>query len=273
MNLGIDRIDEVLAQFGFGKLTGVDIPNEKSGILPTKEWKRRVYKQNWYLGETVNMGVGQGYFTVTPMVLAQAVARLAMRGGGFRPHLVHALRDPLTGNSRAVRPEELPPIADIEPSVYARVIKGMSMVTQSPSGTAYAVFKDAPYTVAGKTGTAQVTALKQDETYAPKLDTVAKQFRDHALFIAFAPVEDPQIVVAVVAEHAGWGATSAAPVARQMIDQFLLGKVLYQPPQAKTAVAPQERVPAETDADDNADVSDVPAAQAPTQGTPSVPAN
>jgi len=271
VNLGIDRIDEVLAEFGFGKATGIDIPNEKAGILPTREWKRRVHHDSWYLGETVNMGVGQGYFTVTPVELAEAVARLAMRGGGFKPHMVHALKDPLTGNTREVRPEPLPPIKDIEASVYARVIKGMSMVTQTPSGTAYAVFKDAPYTSAGKTGTAQVAGLKQDETYAPKLDTVTKQLRDHALFIAFAPVEDPQIVVAVVAEHAGWGATSAAPVARQMIDQYLLGKVLYHPPQAKVLATPQDSVPVETDDDDNADGSALP--QAPTQDAPPVPPN
>ncbi len=252
VNLGIDHIDEVLGEFGFGHVTGVDIPNEKAGILPSREWKRRVHHDAWYLGETVNMGVGQGYFTVTPIELAQAVARLAMHGGGFRPHLVHAQKDPASGNTIEIRPEALPPVKDIEESVYARVIKGMTMVTQGPTGTAYAVFKDAPYASAGKTGTAQVTALKQDETYAPKLDTVAKQLRDHALFVAFAPVDDPQIVVAVVAEHAGFGAHSAAPVARQMIDQYLLGKVLYQPPQAKLPVTPQDIVPAEADDDDNA---------------------
>jgi penicillin-binding protein 2 len=165
---------------------------------------------------------------------------------------VHALRDPRTGDTQEVRPEPLPPIKDIEESVYARVIKGMSMVTQGPTGTAYAVFKDAPYTSAGKSGTAQVAGLKQDETYAPKLDTVAKQLRDHALFVAFAPVDDPQIVVAVVAEHAGWGAHSAAPVARQMLDQYLLGKVLYQTPQAKVLATPQDSVPAESDDSDDA---------------------
>ncbi len=270
VNLGIDHIDQVLAEFGFGKATGIDIPNEKAGILPTREWKRRVRHDSWYLGETVNMGVGQGYFTVTPVELAQATARLAMHGAGFKPHLVHAVKDPASGNTREVRPEPLPPVKDIEDGVYARVIKGMSMVTQSPTGTAYNVFKDAPYTSAGKTGTAQVAGLRQDETYAPKLDTVAKKLRDHALFIAFAPVEDPQIVVAVVAEHAGWGATSAAPVARQMIDQYLLGKVLYHPPQAKVPVTPQDSVPADTDDQDNADAAGM---QLPTQDATPVPQN
>ncbi len=276
VNLGIDRIDEVLNEFGFGHVTGVDIPNEKAGILPTREWKRRVRHDSWYLGETVNMGVGQGYFTVTPIELALAASRIAMHGGGFKPHLVHAMRDAQTGDQQAVRPEPLPPIKDIEESVYARVIKGMSMVTQGPTGTAYRVFKDAPYTSAGKTGTAQVAGLRQDETYAPKLDTVQKKLRDHALFIAFAPVEDPQIVVAVVAEHSGFGATSAAPVARQMIDQYLTGRVLYLTPQAKDVVTPQDSVPDESDTSDEDENATNGNAQEPVQpggDAPPVPPN
>jgi penicillin-binding protein 2 len=271
VNLGIDHIDTVLNEFGFGHATGIDVPNEKAGILPGREWKRRVYHQNWYLGETVNMGVGQGYFTVTPLELAQAVARLAMHGGGFKPHIVHAMKDPLSGNVVSVRPEALPPITLIEESVYQRVIKGMEMATTV--GTAKAVFKDAPYTAAGKTGTAQVAGLKQDETYAPKLDTVAKALRDHALFIGFAPVDDPQIVVAVVAEHSGFGATSAAPVARQMMDQYLLGKVIYNTPQAKEVVSPQDSVPETTDDDGTGDDEATPATPPPSGDAPAVPQN
>jgi penicillin-binding protein 2 len=271
VNLGIDRIDQVLNEFGFGHATGVDIPNEKAGILPSKAWKQRVYHQNWYLGETVNMGVGQGYFTVTPVELALAVSRLAMRGGGFKPHLVHALHDPVKNTMTVVTPEPLPPIKDIEPGVYDKVIKAMALVTQGPTGTAHAVFKDAPYTSAGKTGTAQVAGLKQDETYAPKIDKVPKLLRDHALFVCFAPVEDPRIAVAVVAEHSGFGATSAAPVARQMLDQYLLGKVLYQTPQAVVPVAPQDQGPAEDESDmDNTD-DNLPAQ--PTENSPAVPQN
>lgn len=275
VNLGIDHIDEVLAEFGFGKITGVDIPNEKAGILPTREWKRRVRHDAWYLGETVNMGVGQGYFTVTPMELALAVSRMAMHGGGFKPHLVHATRDPLTGDEKAVTPEALPPVKLIEEAVFQRVIKGMTMVTSTPTGTAYAVFKDAPYTSAGKTGTAQVAGLRQDETYAPKLDTVQKKLRDHALFVAFAPVEDPKIVVAVVAEHAGFGAHSAAPVARQMLDQYLMGKVLYMTPQAKEAATQQDTVPDESDSDEDENASDTNAQEPvqPGRDAPPVPQN
>ncbi|MDB5970842.1 MAG: penicillin-binding protein 2 [Hydrocarboniphaga sp.] len=247
VNLGIDHIDEMLARFGFGKLTGVDIPNEKAGILPSREWKRRVYRQNWYLGETVNMGVGQGYFTVTPMELAQAAARLSTRGGGFKPHLVHASIDTATGEKREQLPEALPPISDVAPAIYDEVIRAMGMATQGPTGTAYAVFKDAPYTVGGKTGTAQVAGLRQDEAYAPKIDRIPKHLRDHALFIAFAPITDPKIAVAVIVEHAGFGATSAAPIARQMIDQYLLGKVLFRAPQPVVLATPEEQAPADAD--------------------------
>jgi len=275
VNLGIDRIDEVLNEFGFGHVTGVDIPNEKAGILPSREWKRRVRHDSWYLGETVNMGVGQGYFTVTPIELALATSRIAMHGAGFKPHLVHALRDPLSGDQKAVAPEPLPPISSIEETVFQRVIKGMTMVTSTPTGTAYGVFKDAPYTSAGKTGTAQVAGLRQDETYAPKLDTVQKKLRDHALFVCFAPVEDPKIVVAVVAEHAGFGAHSAAPVARQMLDQYLMGKVLYLTPQAKEAATPQDSVPDESDSDEDENASDTNAQEPvqPGRDAPPVPQN
>ncbi|WP_428311742.1 penicillin-binding protein 2 [Hydrocarboniphaga sp.] len=250
VNLGIDHIDEMLARFGFGKATGVDLPNEKAGILPSREWKRRVYKQGWYLGETVNMGIGQGYFTVTPMELAQAAARLATRGGGYKPHLVHAMVDTVSGDKQLVEPQALPPINEVAPAIYDEVIRAMGLATQGPTGTAYAVFKDAPYTVGGKTGTAQVAGLRQDETYAPKIDRIPKHLRDHALFIAFAPIDDPKIAVAVIAEHAGFGGTSAAPIARQMIDQYLLGKVLFRAPQPVVLATPEDQMPADGDDDD-----------------------
>jgi penicillin-binding protein 2 len=240
LNTGLEHIDTVLGQFGFGHPSGLDIPSERSGLLPTREWKRRVYRQAWFPGETINIGIGQGYLTVTPVQLAQAAARLAMRGGGFKPHLVHAFEDPATHALVPVKPEPLPPVESRDPAVFDRIVAAMQLVTMTQGGTAYAVFKDAPYSSAGKTGTAQVTALRQDETYAPKLDTVQYRFRDHALFIAFAPADHPQIAVAVVAEHAGHGGTSAAPVARALMDQYLLGKVLYNAPAAVPAVPPVE---------------------------------
>lgn len=227
INMGIEKIDEVLGAFGIGKLTGVDIPHEKSGILPSREWKRRVYKQAWFPGETVNTGIGQGYMTLTPMQLATATATLAMRGKGFKPHLVHAVEVASAHSVTAIPSEALAPVESRDPGVFDRVIESMQLVTQAPGGTAYAVFKDAPYTVAGKTGTAQVAGMRQDELVAKKLDATPVHLRDHALFMAFAPVNDPQIAIAVVAEHAGHGGSAAAPVARQVIDQWLLGKVLY----------------------------------------------
>lgn len=240
LNMGLERIDAVLGQFGYGRISGLDIPSERSGLLPTREWKRRIYRQAWFPGETINIGIGQGYLTVTPLQLAQAAARMAMRGAGFKPHLVHAVEDPATHRLVPVAPEPLPPVEARDPAVFEQVISAMQLVTMTQGGTAYSVFKSAPYSSAGKTGTAQVTGLRQDETYAPKLDTVQYQFRDHALFIAFAPVDQPQIAVAVVAEHAGHGGTSAAPVARALMDQYLLGKVLYNAPAVAPAAPPVE---------------------------------
>jgi penicillin-binding protein 2 len=230
INMGIDRIDEVLAAFGLGHLTAIDIPHEKSGLLPTREWKRRVYRQAWFPGETVNTGIGQGYLTVTPMQLAQATARLAMRGAGFKPHMIHATEVSSTHQLTPFAPEPLPIVEARDRGVFDRVIAAMQLVTQTPGGTAYAVFKDAPYTVAGKTGTAQVAGLSQDELVAKKLEATPLLLRDHALFMAFAPVEDPRIAIAIVAEHAGHGGSAAAPVARQIMDQYLLGRVIYNTP-------------------------------------------
>ena len=226
-NLGIDRIDEILGQFGFGSQTGIDIPNEKGGLLPSKEWKRRVYKQAWFPGETLSIGIGQGYLTTTPLQLAQATARVAMRGQGFKPHVVHAIADPSTGAIAGVAPEPLPPLTGQNADLLERVIHSMEQVNMFPGGTAYRAFKDAPYSSAGKTGTAQVASLKQDEKLAPTLEGTPKHLRDHALFIAFAPVDEPRIAVAVIAEHAGHGGSVAAPVARQVMDQYLLGEVRY----------------------------------------------
>lgn len=226
-SLGIDRIDEVMEQFGFGKATGIDVPHERSGLLPSRAWKRRVRKEPWFPGETLNIGIGQGYWQVTPLQMAQATARLAMRGGGYEPHLVHAIEDPLTGNITGVPAKLLPPMPEREPHEYDDVIAAMELVTHSPGGTAYRIGKDAPYRIAGKTGTAQVAGLSQADEDAPELNATPKHLRDHAWFIAFAPTDKPRIAIAVLAEHAGHGGSVAAPVARQIMDQYLLGKVIY----------------------------------------------
>jgi len=238
LNLGIDRIHAAMTGFGLGEPTGLDLPLEKGGLFPSREWKQRARRENWYPGETLNVGIGQGYTLVTPVQLAQMTARIAMRGGGFRPHVLRAVEDPITKTREDVVPEPLPRIELKDNANWSKVIVAMEDVTHSPSGTAYRVGRDAPYRMAAKTGTAQVAGLRQDEK-APTLEETPLHLRDHALFIAFAPVEAPTIAVAVIAEHAGGGSTFAAPIARQVMDQYLLGEVRYVPePKAPGTAAP-----------------------------------
>lgn len=243
INLGIDRIYTFLDQFGLGRATGVDLPLEKTALLPSREWKRRVRKESWYPGETLNVGIGQGTLSVTPIQLAQITARMAMRGDGYRPHLVRALQDPLTLATTDVPLEPLPPILNKHRADWETVVHAMQQVTQVQGGTAFATFKDAPYTVAGKTGSAQVAGLKQDEKVAPTQESLPMHLRDHALFVAFAPADNPQIAVGLIAEHGGHGASVAAPVARQIMDQYLLGEIRYRKP-GTPATAPAVPVPA-----------------------------
>ena len=221
LSLGIDHIDAFLDSFGLGKPTGLDLPGEKGGLLPTREWKKRARRENWYPGETLNVGIGQGYLTLTPLQMANMTARVAMRGKGFRPHLVHATQDPATGVVTPVVPEPLPPIVLHDVQIWNRVIDAMQDVMHSPSGTAYRIGATAPYRIAGKTGTVQVAALAQDEE-APELADVPELLRDHALFIAFAPADAPKIALAVLLEHAGHGGSEAAPIARQVMDAWLV---------------------------------------------------
>ena len=228
LSLGIDRIYEAMTQFGFGHSTGVDLPLEKAGLMPSREWKKRYRKENWYPGETLNTGIGQGYTLVTPMQLTQMVARIAMRGGGFKPHIVHASEDALTHAMEVVTPEALDPIQMNDAQSWETVISAMEAVAQSPGGTAYRIGKDAPYRIAAKTGTAQVAGLSQDEAKAPDQASIPMRLRDHALFIAFAPAENPMIAVGVIAEHGGHGGSVAGPVARMVMDQYLLGEVRYR---------------------------------------------
>ena len=238
MNLGIDRITSSLGKFGFGRATGVDIPHERNGLLPSREWKVRARKEAWFPGETLNIGIGQGYWQVTPLQMAQATARLAMRGGGYEPHMVHAYEDPLTGAVTGVTPTALPRFGVGRAQDFETVVSSMESVMHEAGGTAYRVGKDAPYRIAGKTGTAQVAGLSQTEEDAPTLESTPKRLRDHAWFMAFAPTDKPRIAIAVFAEHAGHGGSVAAPVARQVMDQYLLGRVVYAT--ATLAATPDE---------------------------------
>lgn len=270
MNLGIDRIYTSMSDFGLGKPTGIDLPQEKSGLMPSREWKKRTRRENWYPGETLNIGIGQGYTLTTPMQLAQMTARIAMRGGGFQPHIVHAIEDTLTQQMTQVQPQVLPPIKLKDKRSWERVILAMEMTAHEPGGTAYRIGKDAPYRIAAKTGTAQVAAMRQDEKKARELSAVPEHLRDHALFIAFAPAEAPQIAIGVIAEHAGHGGSAAAPIARKVMDMALLGEVRYNPAAAIPApVAPRAAESLPIEAEDLAPLPDPPPQPAPDP----VPAN
>ncbi len=221
--IGIDRMHEYLTRFGLGAPTGIDIPGEKDGLVPSREWKRSHFSdranQVWFPGETVIASIGQGYMLVTPLQLAHATATLAMRGKRFRPHVVAAREDPVTGKRTLVEAEPLPPV-EIENDFYwESVLDAMHAVMQSETGTARRVGLGAPYTMAGKSGTAQVFTVAQEEEY--NAEEIAERLRDHALFIAFAPVEAPKIAVAVVVENGQSGSTVAAPIARAVMDEYL----------------------------------------------------
>ena len=233
--LGIDNIYNFLSRFGFGKKTGIDLEGETSGLLPSQEWKMRRYGQKWYAGDTVSVGIGQGYSLVTPMQLAYATATLANNGVGFRPHLVKEIRSSRPKENRAIT---VPPEADMQlnPEHLDLVKRAMVAVTQ-PGGTAVAASLGASYHIAGKTGTAQVVGMKQGEKYdASKID---ERHRDHAWFIAFAPAEQPRIALVVLVENGGHGGGTAAPIARKVMDYYLLGKI----PTPLPDIAESEDVP------------------------------
>lgn len=223
-DLGIDPIARFMALFGLGSRTGIDIPGEATGVLPSTEWKARRFsrpeQKKWYAGETISVGIGQGYNNYTPLQLASAMATLANDGLMFRPHIVNYIEDIRTRNQQPIEPTPLRNIGVKQEHID--VIK-QALIGVNKEGTGARAFAGAPYVSAGKTGTAQVVAIKQGEKYVES--RVAEQHRDHALFIAYAPADKPQIAVAVVVENAGFGARAAAPIARQVLDYYLLGKV------------------------------------------------
>lgn len=223
VDLGIDRMHEYLDQFGLGKLSGIDVPGEKTGINPSRAWKQSAFSnpanQRWFHGETVIASIGQGYMLATPLQLASATATLATRGSRFAPHLVAAWEDPLTGERTLVQSERLQDVQISNEFYWENVIEAMHGVMQGTRGTARAVGTGAPYTMAGKSGTAQVFTVAQEEKYDEAI--IEERLRDHALFIAFAPVDNPQIAVAVIIENGSSGSRIAAPIARSIMDQYL----------------------------------------------------
>ena len=237
-DMGIEAIARFMAPIGFGSKTGVDIEGESEGILPSPEWKKRRFKKpeqkKWFAGETISIGIGQGYNSYTPMQLAQATAALANDGVLFRPHLVKYITDTKTGEKTLIEPEPLRVLPWKKQNVD--LVK-KSMVGVVKEGTAARAFAGAGYESGGKTGTAQVFSLKGAEYKASKLK---KDLHDHALYIAFAPVDKPKIALAVLVENGGFGAQSAAPIARMVLDYYLLGKLPKGAAQDDTTVSEED---------------------------------
>jgi penicillin-binding protein 2 len=221
--IGIDRIHDYLTQFGLGSATGIDVVGERSGLVPSTEWKRSAFRnradQRWFQGETVIASIGQGYMLATPLQLATATAALATRGIRYRPHIVAAWEDPLTGERTLASPVRLDDIELDDDTNWDAVIGAMNAVMQGSRGTARAVGSGAPYRMAGKSGTAQVFSVGQDEEYDE--DEIEERLKDHALFIAFAPMDNPQIAVAVIVENGSSGSGVAAPIAKAIMDRYL----------------------------------------------------
>jgi penicillin-binding protein 2 len=235
---GIDGIANFMSQFGFGSRSGIDINGESSGILPSPAWKKKRFRkpeqQRWYAGETVSIGIGQGYNSYTLLQLAQATATLANDGVMFRPHLVKYVVNPRTGARRAIEPQ---PIRTLDlKQEHIDIIK-RALVDVNKTGTGARAFAGAPYESAGKTGTAQLYSLKGAEY---KEAHVAERLRDHALFIAYAPADKPTIALAVLVENGGFGSQAAAPIARQVFDYYLLGSTPAGPAPEVTNAADGE---------------------------------
>ena len=226
-DMGIDRIHPLVGQFGLGDKTGIDLDGEASGVLPSKEWKEKRFARykpevrRWYPADVVSVGIGQGFNAYTPLQMANATAILAANGKVFHPHLVQEITEAASGKVRLVEPKPVRTLA-FRPELYQYVKDGMQAVLR-PGGTAARIATGLTYSMAGKTGTAQVVQIKQGAKY--NAAALAEQYRDHSWFIAFAPVEAPRIAIAVIVENAGFGAASAAPIARAVSDFVLTGKV------------------------------------------------
>ncbi len=222
-DIGIDNMHRYLGQFGLGRNTGLDMAGEADGLVPSREWKRQAFRERadqvWFPGETVIASIGQGYMLATPLQLANAAAALAVRGQRYRPHMVAAFEDPLNGRRTLIAPEPLARVEIDDPFYWDNILTAMHDVMQSPTGTARAAGQGAPYDMAGKSGTAQVFTVAQDEEYDE--EEIEERLRDHALFIAFAPLDAPEIAVSVIVENGSSGSRIAAPIARAVMDQYL----------------------------------------------------
>ena len=235
-DLGIDAIHDFMKPFGFGQVTGIDLENERRGVLPSQEWKRKTFKrpelQKWYAGETISVGIGQGYNSFTPIQLAHAVSNLANNGVVMKPHLVKSIEDPNSKARKLTVPKESYRIPLHKEHVD--FVKS-AMVGVTKEGTSARSFANAPYISGGKTGTAQAAAMSKTVKY--DASKIAERLRDHSLYIAFAPADKPRIALAVIVENSGFGAAAAAPIARLAIDYYLLGK-RPEEPVAKVEISP-----------------------------------
>ncbi|NJD34526.1 MAG: penicillin-binding protein 2 [Betaproteobacteria bacterium] len=237
-DMGIDNISAFMGSLGLGSRTGIDIDGESEGVLPSQEWKKKRFKkpeqQKWYAGETISIGIGQGYNAYTPIQLAHATAIVANNGVVFRPHLVKYITDTRTGQKTEIEPQ---PTRDIglKPE-HVDVIRN-AMIGVNKEGTGARAFAGAGYVAAGKTGTAQVFSYKGAEH---KTERMQAHLRDHALFIAFAPADKPTIALAILVENGGFGAQAAAPIARQVLDYYLLGKRPNAPAPADEAAVEED---------------------------------
>lgn len=225
-DMGIDRISNWMMMFGFGDYTGLDIREESKANMPTRDWKMARHRVPWYQGDTIPVGIGQGYWTATPMQIAKATSVLVNRGKRIAPHL---LRATIVNGERFEKQElsELetytyPPIEGVKEKYWDLAIEGMRLVNHGKKGTARRAFYNTEYVSAGKSGTAQVFGLGEDEKY--NADEIAEHLRDHALFTGFAPIDDPEIVVTIVLENAGGGSSNGGPVVRQVFDHVLVEK-------------------------------------------------
>ncbi len=221
-DMGVDLMHDQLEPFGFGRKTGIDVEGEVTGLLPSTEWKRRAYKkpeqQKWYAGETISLGIGQGYNNFTMLQLASATATLVSGGQRYKPRLVREVEDVATGERREMAHAALPPLP-LKPEHVELITRALYGVTQE--GTSVRSYLGAPYKSGGKTGTAQAVGIRQNEKYnAAKLE---EHKRDHSLYMAFAPVEAPSIALAIVVENAGFGSEAAAPISRRVFDYAIAG--------------------------------------------------
>src|SRR6201996_7367634 len=256
-DLGVNAIANFMKPWGFGQITGIDIAGEARGILPSTEWKRKAYRkpeqQRWYEGETISLGIGQGYNSFTILQLAHATATLANDGVLMKPHLAKEIENPISHQMRLTVPSDEGRV-NVSQADIDVVKRGMENVTSNPSGTAYQIFRNSTYLVAGKTGTAQVFSLQGQKYHGHAL---AEKLRDHALFTAFAPAENPKIAVALIVENGGWGAQAAGPIAKRVLDYYLIDRLKPGVQEAAVSAAASA-----TEGASDPAIGDVPAASA-----------